>query len=157
MSKTWLAIVLLAALFAAGAFADDAETFQSGLAGIQVAGQTIRGVAGGGVPWVASGQVKLNPVGFLRVEVRGLLISAPGNPADGTVGPVHMVSASLTCEGAGVVAMTATFPLDNAGNAEIRERITLPATCVAPIVLVRANSQTGPWIAASGFQSMMPH
>ncbi len=155
MSRIWITIALLGALCAVGAFADDGDQLRSGLAGIPVAGEVLRGVTGGGLPWVSSGEVKLNPVGFLRVDVRGLLISAPGSPANGTVGGVTSVSASLTCEGAGVVAMTATVPLSTAGNAEIREMITLPASCLAPIVLIRANSQTGPWIAASGLQSMM--
>ena len=63
------------------------------------------------------------------------------------------------------VASTADVPLSAAGNAEIEETITLPAVCVAPIVLIRIRlvdvgggpvdietlGVPPPWIAASGF------
>lgn len=117
----------------------------------------IRGVNAGGAPWVvAEGAAKLKSDGKFQVEVEGLLLAA--GPAKGTVGPVTGVRASLTCDGANVVATTGVVPLSAEGDASIKESITLPASCVAPIVLVRVGSTAsnpgplmGPWIAASGF------
>ena len=64
-----------------------------------------------------------------------------------------------------VVASTADVPLSAAEDASLEEVITLPAACVAPIVLVRIRlvdvgsgpvdiedlGIPAPWIAASGF------
>ena len=145
---------MLAVLLTAVAFADDGGgLFQPGLMGIGVPGEVVRGVTGGGLPWVAKGEMELDRSGQLRAEVRGLLLAAGANA--GTTGPVTMVSASLTCEGAGVVATTKAFPLNGAGNADIRDTVTAPASCLGPIVLIRAGT-TGPWLAATGFQSGMP-
>ena len=51
-----------------------------------------------------------------------------------------------------IVSSTAV-PLSPEGDAKVHQRIALPATCLAPIVLVRANipGSTDPWIAATGF------
>jgi hypothetical protein len=73
---------------------------------------------------------------------------------------VTAVAASLVCGGTGgtVAATTGGVPLSPAGNAEIKQAIALPASCLAPAVLVRvftpanpAGSQLGPYIAATGF------
>lgn len=103
----------------------------------------------------------------LELHVAGLLL------LDGTIGPVLTVFASLVCQqsvltGAPtneVVASTLDVPLSAAGDAEIDEVITLPSSCVAPIVLIRIRlvdvgfgpvdiedlGVPPPWIAASGF------
>ena len=117
----------------------------------------IRGVNAGGAPWVvAEGGSRLKSDGKLRVDVEGLLLAA--GPAQGTVGPVTGVRASLTCDGTDVVATTGVFALSSEGDAQIKETIALPSSCLAPIVLVRIGSTAsnpgplmGPWIAASGF------
>jgi hypothetical protein len=49
-----------------------------------------------------------------------------------------------------MVATTAV-PLSAAGNARIDQTVSVPGPCIAPVVLVLANSASGPWIAASGF------
>ncbi len=63
-----------------------------------------------------------------------------------------------TFESSGVVATTAAVSLSSSGDAEIDDLITLPSTCVGPIVLIRVGGTTtspppilGPWIAATGF------
>ena len=130
--------------------------FESSLLGVPAAfikstGVKVRGVGGGGAPWVvAEGEAELDSDGDLEVEVEGLLFT--GGPKDGTTGLVTMVAASLTCEGTpNVVATTGLVPLSAAGDAEIEENVALPSSCVGPIILIRANTITGPWIAASGF------
>ena len=57
-----------------------------------------------------------------------------------------MVAASLVCGGSGgtVAASTKAVPLSAAGNAEIEDTLTLPMSCMAPVVLVRAFSAALP-------------
>jgi hypothetical protein len=136
--------------------------FKSSIAGLPAglngtAAGTIRGVASAGAPWVAMGDVDLNKHGRLRVDVEGLLLDLPGQPGDGTTGPVTGVRASLTCQNGDVVATTGVVPLSAAGDAEIKETISVPSSCVGPIVLIRIGrigtgaDILGPWIAANGF------
>ena len=122
-------------------------------------GVLLRGVAGGGAPWVvADSDVNLQEDGKLLVKVKGLLITKPGNPADGTTGPFDKVVASLTCEGHGIVDTSEATKFTNMGNANIMDMITLlpstSSTCVDPIILVRGvfdSGEIGPWIAATSF------
>jgi hypothetical protein len=52
--------------------------------------------------------------------------------------------------------------LTPAGNAHIHEKITLPASCIGPVILVRVAAANGtpvaqgPFIAASGFTNAAP-
>ncbi len=133
--------------------------FQSGMVG-SVPGATIGGVQSGGLPWVVKdGEASLSGSGQLQVQVSGLLIAnEPGVPVGviGTVDPVQMVAVSVVCGGSGgsVVASTDGVTLSSRGDAEIDAQITLPATCMAPVVLVRIfnpiGSQVGPFIAVNG-------
>ena len=131
----------------------------------------LRGVPGGGAPWViAEGNAELDDDGELKVEVEGLILGpAIGPPFAGT-NPVPLFFATVSCldaaTGAVVNIDTATVPANNAGDAEIEETISLPPTCVAPIVLVRGElssipgnpfgnppgpDPSDPWFAVSGF------
>lgn len=126
---------------------------------------TIRGVASGGAPWVVDeGKVQLDNSGRLRVRVRGLLIAegalANGNPVPsnlvGTVGPVTMVHAALTCGGPGngtpfTITSTDAVPINSEGDFEINAQVSTPSACAQPIVLIRIGTPAspGPWIAAS--------
>jgi hypothetical protein len=113
----------------------------------------LRGVPPGAVPWALDrGTARVSATGRVRVNVDGLLITGTGTALDGTTGPVTKVVASLTCDGAmPTIVTTGAVPLSSGGDASIDQQIALPPTCLAPIVLVRANSGTGPWIAATGF------
>jgi hypothetical protein len=113
----------------------------------------IEGVPAGAVPWALNqGSTRVQANGRLTVKVDGLVITGTNSSLDGTTGPVTAVVASVACDG-----MTPTFastdpvPLSPAGDARIDQKVTLPSVCLAPIVLVRANANSGPWIAASGF------
>jgi hypothetical protein len=111
---------------------------------------TIAGIAPGGLPWVLkSGHVNLSGNGQLEASVNGLLLG-PGSPANlvGTRGPVTTVSASLVCAN-GPIVTTNAVELTTKGDAHLHQKISLPAHCVGPIVLIRANG-AGPWLAASG-------
>jgi hypothetical protein len=72
-----------------------------------------------------------------------------------------MLGASLVCGGTGGAPVTAATvtpsPFNSNGSAEIEQVVTMPATCIGPVVLVRAftasaplGSQLGAFIAATG-------
>ena len=113
-------------------------------------GQIIGGVLSGGAPWqVTKARVTLGKDGELEVVLRGLVLVSTG------VSPVSQIAASLVCGGSGgaVAATTNTFALSTEGNSEFEQQITLPSTCLAPVVIVRAVGANGPaaFIAATGF------
>jgi hypothetical protein len=139
---------------------DGRDVFRSDVAASPGANRPVRTVSSGGVPWVisAGSDIRLSGDGRLRADVRGLLITGTGTGLDGTTGPVHQVAALVTCTNpasgdAGAPSMVATtaVPLSAAGNARIDQTVSVPGPCIAPVVLVLANSASGPWIAASGF------
>jgi hypothetical protein len=111
----------------------------------------LHGAAAGGAPWVLRrGEARLRRDGRLAVRVRGLVIpTAPGN---GTPGPVLTVSASLYCgNDTTAVGTTPSVPISRSGNARMAGQFTLPAKCLAPVVLVHPNGGSAAYIAASGF------
>lgn len=116
----------------------------------------IHGVAAGGLPWVIKrGTVKLDADGRTRVEIRGLVIPiAHGTFPAGTALPVTTVSASLYCapDASAAAATTGSVPITPDGNARIETTLTLPATCLAPIVLVHPNGGAGAYISATGWR-----
>lgn len=139
-------------LMATGAWADGGRAFQGQLVG-STPGEHVAGVASGGAPWViAASEFAVSASGKIQVEIRGLLISA--GPAINTVGPVTMVSASLVC-GDVVAGTTAAVPFSPGGDASIHDTITVPASCIAPAVLIRIAAITagprpdGPFIAVN--------
>jgi hypothetical protein len=151
-----LPAVLVAGFLAAGAMADNDGGVLSTLIGSSP-GQSVGGVPSGGAPWAVSrAHVTLNAGGHLNLEVHGLIL-----PSTGNAGPVSEVSASLVCGGSGgtVAATTGAVALSTSGDAHIHEKITLPASCIAPVILVRAAVVNGttpaqpPFIAVSGFSS----
>lgn len=120
----------------------------------------IRGVAGGGLPWVidsAHGQLRVD--GDIEIEVEGLVID-PNDPmaiAAGLAGinPVANFKAIVSClskDAAGNATMptvqTGLFPASMAGDSEIEDTVSLPDPCIAPIVFV--TSPNGAWFAATG-------
>src|SRR5512140_2956790 len=125
------------------------------------AANAIRGVPGGGLPWVVEfGKGKVSPEGDVDVMVRGLLID-PNDPAAiaagrGGTNPSPTFKVIVSClskdaNGAAVTVNVSTglFPADAEGNAHIKDSVALPSPCIAPIVFV--TSPTGSWFASTGF------
>ena len=114
----------------------------------------IHGVAAGGLPWVLDrGRVRLRSDGRIRVTLKGLVIPvAHGAFPAGTARPVATVTASLYCapDGSAAAATTASAPISEGGDATIADTIDLPATCLAPVVLVHPNGSDGAYIAVTG-------
>jgi len=121
----------------------------------------IRGVAGGGLPWViAFGKGKVSPDGNVDVLVKGLVFD-PNDQAviDRGIGgtntiPNFKVIVSCLSKDAGgnpttVNVSTGLFPADVEGNAHIKDTVALPSPCIAPIVFV--TSPGGAWFAATGY------
>ena len=114
----------------------------------------LHGVDPGGAPWLLKeGSVKLSGH-RLDLRVKGLVI--PNPPGDGTPGPVTTIMASLYC-GANTNTIaaetTAQVPIDRRGDARIRDNsFDVPATCLAPVILVNPNGLANLYIAVDGWR-----
>ncbi|MBV8948847.1 MAG: hypothetical protein JOZ95_25725 [Solirubrobacterales bacterium] len=113
---------------------------------------TFHGVKPGGAPWVLkAGRVRLTSDGRLDLEVRGLVI-----PTTGTASPVTTITASLYCGAdadATPAGTTQSVPISSTGNARIRDRtLTVPSTCLAPVILVHPNGIATAYIALDGWR-----
>ena len=125
------------------------------------AANAIRGVPGGGLPWVIEfGKGKVSPEGNVDVLVKGLVFD-PNDQAvidrgiggTNTVPNFKVIVSCLSKDEAGapttVNVSTELFPADTAGNARIKDHVNLPSPCIAPIVFV--TSPGGAWFAATGY------
>jgi hypothetical protein len=163
--KAVLATVLVAAVvFVAAAAADHGGDRGRGenhhgqrvilsqhLVGSILSDQAIHGVVRGGLPWQGGGDATLSRKGRFEARIRGLVILGMGTP-----GPVTTITISLYC--APDSSVTAAFttdpvPLSSHGNAFVRQHVTVPARCLAPVLLVHPNGGATAYIAATGFAS----
>ena len=161
--KSFLGVILVVAASSALVFSLQAgasrghherqgKLFRSGLVG-NVTDPPIHGVNRAGAPWVLDkGSVKLSRNGRFDLRVKGLVLAS-----NGTTGTVTMIAAHFFCApDSTVAAFTAgPVPLASDGDARIRQTVTVPSRCLAPVVLVRIQGAAGPgsYIAASGFTS----
>ncbi len=110
------------------------------------------GVPPGGRAWrLERGTVRINRNGHFDLHLKGLVLTSTGTP-----GPVATVSASLFCGADATTAAAATtgqVPLSSAGDAHIKAKLSLPPTCLAPIVLVHPNGEVTVYIAVTGWRS----
>ncbi len=156
---TVLATIGLLTAFSVGAWADDGVLEADTMVGVDGPfvgnANPIRGVNGGGLPWVLDeAKVELDRDGKLEVEVEGLIIPNLGN------NPAPFFKVIVSClsidESGNVVTdnvMTTNGdevmegdPLN--GDAKIEADIVLPTPCIAPIVFV--TSPGGSWFSATG-------
>jgi hypothetical protein len=126
---------------------------ESTLAGSMPADPAFHGVRPGGVPWlIDDGSTVKAGDGKLDLRVRGLVIPDP--PGDGTAGGVTSITASLFCGGDASPAPADTSesaPLSRSGNGRIQDgSFAVPATCLAPIVVVHPNGNKAAYIAVTG-------
>jgi hypothetical protein len=117
----------------------------------------IRGVPGGGLPWIISGATgRLDADGSLTVHVRGLVLAerAPVPPNLQGTNPVPDFKGVVSCQsvsnGQAVVTNVSTglFPASTSGDSHIDAQVALPKPCFAPIIFV--TSPTGAWFATTG-------
>jgi hypothetical protein len=118
----------------------------------------IRGVNGGGLPWVIRvGKAEVKADGRIEVKVRGLVLADDPAvpPARRLVNPIPNFRAVVSClsvDAAGLAVTvnvtTGDFPATTGGDSEIEAALELPSPCIAPIVFV--TSPGGAWFAATG-------
>lgn len=130
------------------------------------AANAIRGVSGGGLPWViGAGKGRLRQSGELELKVQGVVF----DPNDATVIERNLAGlnnqptfrAIVSCQsidaaGSAVVvnltteefAATTGPASEGGGSGAIKTRVDLPKPCIAPIVFV--TSASGNWFAATG-------
>ena len=159
---TVLATIGLLTAFSVDAWADDGVLEADTMVGVDGpfvgTANPIRGVNGGGLPWVLDeAKVELDRDGKLEVDVEGLII-----PADAGFGfnPAPFFRAIVSCLSidAGGNVVTANVMTTNGaevmegdpgnGDAKIEADVVLPTPCVAPIVFV--TSPGGSWFSATG-------
>ena len=111
----------------------------------------LHGVVPGSAPWVINASTfSLLSNGNVKVSIQGLIIPELGNP-----GPVTSVDAALYCANETTPAFTtATAPLNEKGNGTITAKVTLPKTCLTPVVLINPLGIGSIYIAATGFTGM---
>jgi hypothetical protein len=109
-----------------------------------------RGLDGGGLPWViGAAKVEIKSSGMVEVKFRDLLF-APGTAFAGTntIGTMKVVISCLTDAGAVNNVSTPPFPVTtgaDAGDGSVEARVSLPETCLAPLVFV--TTVTDRWLA----------
>ena len=108
----------------------------------------VREVPPGAQPWVIERfKAKVKDDGRSKAEGKGL-VQAGGNSI-GTPGAVGMVGATLFC---GTSPHSSDpVPLEPDGDFKIKDTLDplpLEDPCVTPVLLIRAGSSAGPWIAA---------
>jgi hypothetical protein len=125
-------------------------------------GNPIRGINGGGVPWVvSSAKGALRADGKLEIALTGLVLEATG------ANPVPQFRAIVSClsrdgSGSPTTVNVATDPFDattgfastGGGDARLETFLKLPTPCIAPIVFV-TNAPAAPaptrWFAATRY------
>jgi hypothetical protein len=131
------------------------------------AANAIRGVAGGGLPWiVGSAKGELRVDGHLEIKITGLVfdpsdagVLAQGLANQNTIPNFRAVVSCLSKDQGGAATTvnisTGLFPAtlglasSGGGNAQIEANLQLPQPCIAPIVFV--TSPGGAWFASTGF------
>ncbi|MBX3057608.1 MAG: hypothetical protein KF770_14165 [Anaerolineae bacterium] len=116
----------------------------------------IRGINGGGLPWMVAGSAKgeLKTDGQLEINVKGLVLAAGPNAGSNPIANFAAIVSCLTGDGGIVNVMTGTFPAttgpasQGGGNAKIETVVALPQPCIAPIIFV--TNPGGAWFAATG-------
>ena len=158
--KSILAGVLVTAVvFVAAAAADHGGRRGHGhktllrqhLVGSILSDQPIHGVVRGGLPWQGGGDARLDRKGRFEARIRGLIIPSLGN-----AGPVTSITISLYCSpdsDPAAAFTTQPVPLSQKGNARVRQHVTVPSRCLAPVLLVHPNGGAAAYIAATGFAS----
>lgn len=129
-----------------------APLIDQSLAPSQPTDPTFHGVGPGNAPWVLKvGDVRLKRDGKLDLRLKGLVI-----PTLGTPGPVTTISASLYCgadSSTTAADTTQQVPISSNGDARIHDTsFSVPASCLAPVILVHPNGIATLYIALDGWR-----
>jgi hypothetical protein len=133
-------------------------TFAADLARVQLracpTGSPIGEVGSCGKIWkLGSGDSSLDRSGNFRAQVKGLVLDDPTTAEyNGTPDGVAHVVGAVLCNSA-VAAQTEWVAISKAGDAKIQAKLTLPAQCIAPTLVVREvwDGKVGGWLAGPGY------
>ena len=145
-----LGAVIATILAVGGATADPGnKILDASMTGIATGGQSLLGVAGGGLPWVMDrGDARLFADGRLQVRVDNLVLGA--GAAIGT-NPIPFGRAIVACNGGATLLMTGLVPYSPEGDARVNTWVDLPSPCLAPVVFFAGQTGAGPrWFAVTG-------
>jgi hypothetical protein len=98
-----------------------------------------------------SGEAHLAGDGHLKVNVKGLVLNDDTvGKFKGTPDGVDAVAAAVVCNGK-VVAQTEPVPLSQAGDASVDAKVSVPASCGKPVVVLRERyeGKIGGWLAGT--------
>jgi hypothetical protein len=122
------------------------------------AAHKVRGLAGGGAPWViSSAEGELSANGNIEVHVRGLVLDPSVVPAPlGGTNPIPQFLVIVSCltnaapddPGQQPAATAGPFPATTTGNMDAESHVDLPRPCVAPVIFVTAPTRQ--WFAVTG-------
>ena len=152
-----LAVATAVTVAASLAHADDDKLVRADMVACLHDGTVLGGINQCGKIWkLAKGGASLSANGHLKVKVNGLILNDPSTGSfNGTPDGVTGLVAAVICGGSGgtIVAQTQSVPLSQAGDTKISVSITLPARCVAPVIVVREifEGAIGGWLASTGF------
>ncbi len=151
--STWFGASLIAFGIAGAAHAD--EILKGKLRPCVKDGTTFGEVGSCGKVWrLGEGHAKLGGDGKLKVEVKGLVLNdASTGEFNGTPDGVTDVVATVICGGQIAGAAERVALSNPKGEAKIDAKITLPAKCEKPVVLLREiwEGKVGGWLAGAGF------
>jgi hypothetical protein len=145
---TAITVLGLLGASAAPAFADEKGNLTdfSSMTAIAVKNTVVRGIPGGGAPWViTSGAGTVSQRGVVDVTVTGLVLKGSG------INPIPSFEATVSCITPDGIAnvMTGGFSASvPGGNSHIHATVDLPRPCKDPIVFV-GISPAGRWFAMS--------
>ena len=113
-------------------------------------GNTTSIIHSGGLPWTTrGGEARVNlSTGEGSFEVEGLVLN--GGNATGTSGGLTSVVGTLVCNpgtAGQAILDTNAADLSSVGNAELSFKLSVPASCNAPLFLIRAPQAGLRWIA----------
>lgn len=102
---------------------------------------------------LGAGDASLDSAGNFKAMVKGLVLNDPTTAEfNGTADGVAHVVGAVLCAG-NVAGQTEWVPLTKSGDATIKAKLNLPATCIAPTLLVREvwDGKVGGWLAGPGY------
>ncbi len=117
------------------------------------------GTAIGDVPscgkiWkLASGKGSVDADGTLKISLKGLVLNDESvGEFNGTPDGVGHVVGAVLCSGM-VAAQTEWVVLAKNGDVKIKAKLNMPASCIAPTLVVREvwEGKVGGWLAAAGY------
>ena len=112
--------------------------------------EQMRDLLPGGLPWVIGpAKAEVTTSGKVEVKFQDLLFAPGTAPAGTNTIPVMKVIVSCVTDGGDVVNVsTPTFPVTTgvgAGDGSVEATVSLPETCLAPVVFV--TTTTNRWLA----------